>query len=786
MAKIKFTIDNKELIADENQTILNIARANNIFIPALCYLNKCKATLACRLCLVEADGKQLYACNAKPKENMQISTITENIAKEREAIMQVYDVNHPLQCGVCDKSGECELQDYTLFMKINSQNYAIENSHKPTQKWGVMDYDASLCIVCERCVTVCSDLIGSNALSTLKRGAKELDKTLKESMPKDAYAMWNKLNKSLIGHDSSLCVSCGECIAVCPTGAMLNPNFQYSSNVWELQKIPASNPHSSDCALLYYEVKQKGVFSFNEKKIYRVKNDSHFSALNGAARFMFNYENSAKKDEIAFNNAVFSFKNAKNIIFNSFITNEEAYILQKISNKTGAKLVNSEAKRYKEFLENFHSTSGKTLYSGNLNKIEKSDFIISLGAFLKQDAPSVKNSLNNALKMNKANALYFHPLEEIITASFGKKGKNIEHIYHKPMLEEYILAFILKLFTKENLNHLEELSFYLEKLELNEEFLETISSFSENKTEFSLIVGEDLIFHPRARNLALLCGLIERYTDFEILIIPPKTNSLGVALLCDLEEKVDGFSIGYNVGHSENADFILSSLNQNVENRNNYLDMPTLLQQEGTFVNIDKTLVPTNAALAYDGYTLNDIANEILDEKMEFTIDYTKTLPTNKGFKNIEFDELPNYFGNDQIEYRGYKIESFTSSSQKIFEDIVRVDETLKDDEIYIYKANPLDIFNEYCAKSANILEDKLFISEDFAKKFDIEFKDNVKNSVEFSFNNSSYSFALELDLQLKGEIPYLSSYLRDSKSNEIFTNSRFQKVKLQINSEAN
>ena len=81
----------------------------------------------------------------------------------------------------------------------------------------------------------------------------------------------------------------------------------------------------------------------------------------------------------AFKKAIEAFKNAKNIKFNSFITNEEALILQKISEKTGAKLVNEDARRYQEFLKNYSKTSGKTLYSSKLSDVHNSNFVISVG-----------------------------------------------------------------------------------------------------------------------------------------------------------------------------------------------------------------------------------------------------------------------------------------------------------------------------------------------------------------------------------------------------------------------
>jgi len=195
---MKITINDQILEANEGESILNIARANGIYIPALCYLSGCSPTLACRLCMVEANGKVVYSCNAKAKEDMQIYTNTPEIAAERNAIMQTYCVNHPLQCGVCDKSGECELQNLTTHLNVKEQSFAIEDTHKPHKKWGLINYDPALCVVCERCVTVCKDKIGESALKTVPRGV-EVPKELKESMPKDAYAVFSKMQKSLIG-----------------------------------------------------------------------------------------------------------------------------------------------------------------------------------------------------------------------------------------------------------------------------------------------------------------------------------------------------------------------------------------------------------------------------------------------------------------------------------------------------------------------------------------------------------------------------------------------------------
>ena len=817
---ITLTIDGKSIQAKDGESILNVARANNVFVPAICYLTRCSPTLACRLCLVEADGKQVYGCNTKVKDGMSILTVTENIAKERKAIMQVYDVNHPLQCGVCDQSGECELQNYSLYMKVDCQEYSIRDIHRPVQHWGVMNYDPALCIVCERCVTVCEDMVGSNALSTVKRDSDNIDKVFKDEMPKDAYAMWNKLNKSLIGYDADACTNCGECISACPVGALVSSDFQYTSNAWELKKIPAANPHSSDCAFMYYEIKHDSIDNHRNNRIYRVTNESHYSTLNGAGRFAYDFENKVEsKDKNAFNSAVEAFKKAKNIKFNSYITNEEALLLQKIADFTGAKLVNEDARRYQEFLNNYSKTAGRTLYSSKLSDVHNSNFVISVGSYLKSDLPNARYAFNNSVVMNKGAGLYFHPIGDPVMEKIGKIGKTTEFIYHAPMAEEAILYFILYKFgknlplevqsyidslketrtktvtevVKENVvemvvdeatgeekevkkvvskNVTTEVSYeyttLVEEFGKDEKFIELVNEMLAKKDAFSLIVGEDLITNPNSQNLAKLCGLIDSCTDFKVVIIPSQTNTLGVAQICTLSTEVSGYSVGYNV----KADFELSALGDG------NLDIPALNQQEGTFTNIDKKVIPTNAALAFNGYTLNEIANEILNDDVEYTIEYTSKLPVEKGYRKVEFDDLPNNFGNDQVEYRGYPLDSFEVTKDENVNKITSERILLHDGEIIIYRANPINQFNEFTAISHEFkdkLQDGIFLSATLFEHLGLVEGDKVR----INANNQELILNAYVDIQIKGEIAYVSTFMKNSPSTALFDTYRFNKAKV-------
>ncbi|MDF1880743.1 NADH-quinone oxidoreductase subunit G [Sulfurimonas sp. MAG313] len=822
---VTINIDGKEIETEEGTFILNAARANDIFVPAICYLTRCSPTLACRICLVEADGKQVYACNAKAKDGMQITTSTENIELERRAIMEVYDVNHPLQCGVCDQSGECELQNYTLELGVDSQSYSIPDVTRPVLDWGHIHYDAGLCIVCERCVTVCKDMIGDNSLKTIPRGADGIAEDQKESMPKDAYAMWNKLNKSIIGLTSGEemldCTSCGECAAVCPVGALVGTDFMYTSNSWELEKVPSTCAHCSAGCQINYEIKHDSI-SDTEDKIYRVTNEWNYVSLCGAGRYGFDYENrNVVKDEVAFASALTAFEKADTIKFTSTITNEEAHILQTLKETKGYKLVNPEAKAFQTFLKDYSEISGTALYGSDLKVAHDCNFIVSVGSALKTDNPNARYAFNNSMTMNKGAGLYFHPVADPIV---DKMGKSVMSITHAPLQEEAALYLILDLFAKKDalpstvVDYLasfhstktitvtetikEKVIEIVKEMKLNEEtgleeevevekskmvpkkvekevevdenallsllnapvdFEEKMEKFLKKKDAFSLIVGPDLYTHPASKNLARLCALIEKYTDFELVMIPTLTNSLGVSQICDLDDEVGSYSIGYNT----KADFTLSALGEGD------LDMPAMNQQEGTMTSINKRVNPTNAALAYGGYVLNDLANA-LGMNASLTIDYTQALSSAKGFKATAFDDLDNYYENDGTEKRGYVLDVVSVSTDSNEDVRPSIDTKI---EKALYLANPVRQFSDFTAKAHQSKETSgLHASGSYLEANGLSVGDKVKVTTA----KGTLEVEVSHDHFIDGEIAYITTFDSKLNSEALFDGYRFTSASIE------
>ena len=278
--------------------------------------------------------------------------------------------------------------------------------------------------------------------------------------------------------------------------------------------------------------------------------------------------------------------------------------------------------------------------------------------------------------------------------------------------------------------------------------METLQKALKKKEVFSLMVGPDLYTHPNSRNLARLVALIEKYSAFEVTIIPALTNTLGVSLICELDDEESGYVVGYNT----KGDFTLSALGEGD------LDMPAMNQQEGTLTSVNKRVNPTNVALGYKGYELNDIANE-LGLKAYNTIDYTQKLPVEKGFKAEEFDNLPNHYENDGTEVRGYLLENISVETADDESVDKFGDDKLEGDIIYL--ANPVRQFTPFTHKTTNLDEvGGLYMSEEFLSSSDF----NEGESVKIKTQNGELVTTIISDNKIAGDIACLPTF--DSKIN--------------------
>ncbi|WP_233707755.1 2Fe-2S iron-sulfur cluster-binding protein [Helicobacter aurati] len=511
-------IEGQEFEAFEGETILDVARRNAIQIPTICFLSGCSPTLACKMCMVEVNGKRMYSCNAKIKNGMEVIIHNEALQKDRNEIMTTYCVNHPLECGVCDKSGECELQDFTLYTQVDTQQFGLQEADKKSFSFAQSFYDPALCIMCERCVTTCKDNIGENFLKAGKANLFTPD-SYKDSMGKDPYSVWAKRQKGLIEFiGKHECRDCGECISVCPVGAMTYKDFTYTSNAWELEKVHSTCGFCASGCQLIYNVKHLDVKG-DLQKVYRVQNDYLYNPICGAGRFAFDTVSIGTRN---LTSVLQAFKRADSIFLGSDVSNEEALIANLIAEKYNLPLINREAGIYQIFQSYFIEASyfyqdflsesfqenkpQKNLRKrtskmfANYDDVKASPTFVALHAYFKYDAPSLRYKINNNLKMSKNTQLINIGLfKDSLLQSLGKNVVQITAdsqvsvvgilglIFANDLIDDFERCFPFALqsllHTKKSLQDSQSLTDKLNHMQSSEQTIESPESSHDNSLD---------------------------------------------------------------------------------------------------------------------------------------------------------------------------------------------------------------------------------------------------------------------------------------------------------------
>jgi bidirectional [NiFe] hydrogenase diaphorase subunit len=212
-------INDIDVSAREGETILEIARENDIFIPTLCHLEGLSIVGACRLCLVEVKGvsKLLPACATQVEEGMEVFTDSERLRHYRRMILELLFSEGNHICSVCVSNGHCDLQ--WLAQKIGMDHVRVPYRHPQRQidaSHNRFVLDANRCVLCTRCVRVCDEIEGAHKWDVMGRG-------IESRLITDLNQPWGT---------SETCTSCGKCVQVCPTGAL----FEQGKSVTEMVK----------------------------------------------------------------------------------------------------------------------------------------------------------------------------------------------------------------------------------------------------------------------------------------------------------------------------------------------------------------------------------------------------------------------------------------------------------------------------------------------------------------------------------------------------------------------
>ena len=213
---MKLTINGREVEAIRGQTLLEICEAQGIRVPTLCHDSRLKPEGACRLCVVENKkrGNLVTACSTLAQEGMEIETDSPKVYNSRKMNLDLLFSNHPNDCLTCGASGACKLQDYCYEYDVIDGSFrnGVRKTAPIDTTNRYYDYDPDKCILCGKCYRICNEVQCSDAIGLSERGFDT-----KVVAPMDA------------GLINSRCVSCGNCVAVCPTGALLpkGQNFRY-------------------------------------------------------------------------------------------------------------------------------------------------------------------------------------------------------------------------------------------------------------------------------------------------------------------------------------------------------------------------------------------------------------------------------------------------------------------------------------------------------------------------------------------------------------------------------
>ena len=224
-------IDGKDVSGREDETILQVARQNDVHIPTLCYLEGLSVWGACRLCMVEVVGtnKLVSACSTRVSEGMQICSNSDALKRYRRMILEFLFAERNHVCSVCVSNGHCDLQYLAkqcgvdhLRVAYRNSPYAVDSSHD------LFRVDHNRCVLCTRCVRVCDEIEGAHTWDVLGRG-------IESRVITDLNRPWG---------ESQSCTSCGKCVQVCPTGALvrkgtaageMEKNREFLPYLWQMK-----------------------------------------------------------------------------------------------------------------------------------------------------------------------------------------------------------------------------------------------------------------------------------------------------------------------------------------------------------------------------------------------------------------------------------------------------------------------------------------------------------------------------------------------------------------------
>ena len=219
---LTITVDGKQVEARKGEYVIAAAERNGVYIPRFCYHPRMRSVAMCRMCVVEINGRLTPACFAPVQDDQKVVTTSDKVKKVQDGVLEFLLANHPLDCPVCDRGGECPLQDQTLAFGPGESRFVEEKRHwaKPIALSSLVDLDRERCIQCDRCTRFADEVAGDALIKFVGRS----DHTEINTFPDRPFASYFS----------------GNTVQICPVGALLARPYRFRARPWDLEQVEST------------------------------------------------------------------------------------------------------------------------------------------------------------------------------------------------------------------------------------------------------------------------------------------------------------------------------------------------------------------------------------------------------------------------------------------------------------------------------------------------------------------------------------------------------------------